>query len=256
MKKKYLFFDYDGTLTDLRTMSIVPSAIEAIDLLQANGHFCALATGRSYYKSKQIMEKIHVENGVCSCGGGIILNKKLIKDEPLDLENVKQLIRECKMNNIGYQLSLEDGPVLISDSALFSKQCKNHNEGDIVIDPNFDFEKVDKVLKAYVSVSEEDEYKLPALNKLGKLRFMPGFLIIQHDKKKQAIIELMNYLKAPIEDVVVFGDGSNDINMFDARWTNIAMGNAVEELKKLATYVSDNSYDDGIYNACKHFNWI
>lgn len=256
MKKKYLFFDYDGTLTDLRTMKLVPSAIEAINLLQANGHFCALATGRAYYKAKQIMTKINVNNAVCSCGGGLVIDNKLIKDEPIDLELTKQLLRECKANNIGYQLSLVDGPTIISDNDLFIKQCVSHDVGELVIDKNFNFEEVKQIMKAYISVSKEDEYKLPTIQKVNKLRFMPGFLIIQHDKKKEAIIDMMNYMNAPLEDVVVIGDGDNDIDMFDKRWTSIAMGNAVDELKKLADYISDNSYDDGVYNACKYYGWI
>lgn len=42
----------------------------------------------------------------------------------------------------------------------------------------------------------------------------------------------MEYLKADIKDVVVFGDGENDLVMFKKEWTSIAMGNGVEDLKK------------------------
>ena len=38
MEKKYFFFDIDGTLTDRSTGKIVPSAREALDRLEANGH--------------------------------------------------------------------------------------------------------------------------------------------------------------------------------------------------------------------------
>ena len=46
MEKKYLFFDIDGTLTDNSTKKIVTSAKWALDELQRNGHFVAIATGR------------------------------------------------------------------------------------------------------------------------------------------------------------------------------------------------------------------
>ena len=48
MEKKYFFFDIDGTLTDRSTGKIVPSAREALDRLEANGHFVAIATGRAH----------------------------------------------------------------------------------------------------------------------------------------------------------------------------------------------------------------
>lgn len=38
MEKKYLFFDIDGTLTNRATGGIVPSAKEALQRLEENGH--------------------------------------------------------------------------------------------------------------------------------------------------------------------------------------------------------------------------
>ena len=45
MKKKYFFFDIDGTLTDRATGNIVPSAILAVQKLKEAGHFVAINTG-------------------------------------------------------------------------------------------------------------------------------------------------------------------------------------------------------------------
>ena len=53
MEKKYFFFDIDGTLTDRSTGKIVPSAREALDRLEAIGHFVAIATGRAHYKARK-----------------------------------------------------------------------------------------------------------------------------------------------------------------------------------------------------------
>lgn len=51
----------------------------------------------------------------------------------------------------------------------------------------------------------------------------------------------MAHLGASIEDVVVFGDGSNDVCMFLPEWTSVAMGNAIDELKQRADYVTTMS---------------
>ena len=55
MEKKYLFFDIDGTLTNRATGEIVPSAKEALQRLEENGHFVAIATGRAHYKAQRQM---------------------------------------------------------------------------------------------------------------------------------------------------------------------------------------------------------
>lgn len=257
MNKKYFFFDYDGTLTDRRTMKLVPSSKEALDLLQANGHFVALATGRAHYKARSVMDKLGLHNMVCNGGGGIVIDDELVRNNPLDLDKVKQLLREVTTNNIGYELQITDSIDIYSNNNLFDIQCGGRREPtECIINPDFDFEKCDTILKAYISATEQQEQLLPTLKEIGHLRFERGYLIIQHDDKKKGIIELMEYLNAPLEDVVVFGDDTNDINMFDSRWTSIAMGNGVDELKAIASYVADNSYDDGVYKACKKFGWI
>ena len=56
--------------------------------------------------------------------------------------------------------------------------------------------------------------------------------------------------------VVVFGDGLNDRQMFRDAPFAIAMGNAIPQLKELADYVCPSADEDGIYRACQHFGWI
>ena len=70
------------------------------------------------------------------------------------------------------------------------------------------------------------------------------------------LISKIRWYKADIKDVVVFGDGENDLVMFKKEWTSIAMGNGVEDLKKKADFVTKDSTDDGIEYSCRHFGWI
>ncbi len=53
--------------------------------------------------------------------------------------------------------------------------------------------------------------------------------------------------------MIAFGDGENDLSMFSAVGTSVAMGNAQDTVKAAATYVTTAVDDDGIYNAAKHF---
>ena len=61
---------------------------------------------------------------------------------------------------------------------------------------------------------------------------------------------MMGEFGAPLSDVVVFGDGTNDVSMFRPEWTSVAMGNAIPTLKAKADLVTTDVDHDGIWNAC------
>ncbi|MDO4940419.1 MAG: HAD-IIB family hydrolase [Erysipelotrichaceae bacterium] len=256
--KKYFFFDIDGTLTDKQTGIIVPSARETLTKLQENGHFVALCSGRAQYKARIILKELGLSNMVCCGGGGIVIDDVIIKNEPLDNNKVRALIKECEANDIGYLITKDDTEKVYRKDDLFMEQSGGRYEPtQYIVDKELDVNNVNTIYKAYVSVKPEDEHLLPSLQNIGHLRFVPQYLIIQHDKKDKGIIETMKLLNADIKDVVVFGDDTNDLIMFDERWTSIAMGNATDnKLKEKANYVTDTSVNDGVMKACQHFGWI
>jgi hydroxymethylpyrimidine pyrophosphatase-like HAD family hydrolase len=59
-----------------------------------------------------------------------------------------------------------------------------------------------------------------------------------------------------MEDVYAFGDGLNDIEMIKGVGTGVAMGNAVEELKRHADLVTADVADDGISKALSKLGLI
>ena len=62
--------------------------------------------------------------------------------------------------------------------------------------------------------------------------------------KANAIKQLKEYLDC--EKVVAFGDGTNDIDMFQLADEAYAVENAVDELKAIATAVIESNNDDGV----------
>lgn len=257
MKRKYFFFDIDGTLTDNQTRCIVPSALQALRKLEAAGHFVAIATGRAHYKAKDFMKEIGLHNMVCGGGASLVIADTLRYNYPLDLEKAKAVIKEADALGYGVLLMLDDSIDVYMKNNRFIEQVGERKEPTkYILDPTLDYDQLQAVYKIYVSISKEEEHRLTTMNTLGNLRFIPDYLMFQYDAKKQGILDMMKELQGNIEDVIVFGDDKNDLVMFDQRWTSVAMGNACEELKAKATYIAKENIADGIYWMCEEQGWF
>ena len=67
--------------------------------------------------------------------------------------------------------------------------------------------------------------------------------------KAHAVDALLDHLQADRADTIAFGDASVDIPMFQACAVGVAMGNASDDLKALATLVTGDVEADGLADA-------
>lgn len=81
-------------------------------------------------------------------------------------------------------------------------------------------------------------------------RYSPGwYWVTVHDHratKDQAICILLQEWSLGGSEIVVFGDSSNDIKMFQLADRAIAVANATDELKRYATQVIGPNYEDSV----------
>ena len=257
MNRKYFFFDIDGTLTEKTSRNIVPSAIEAVHRLESAGHFVSIATGRAFYKAKGFAERYGFHNMVFFGGNGIYLNDKLIETRPLEYEPALRLYRQAIEKGYGILVAADDSQKVYASDFRFYDQCGIRQEPTTyIIDENFTAENIPEIYKMYISVPIGHEGNLPALEENGHLRFVPEYLIIQPDNKRNGIMRMLELINGNAEDTVVFGDDENDLVMFTPPFYRVAMGNADARLKAAADYITDENINDGIMNACLRHGWI
>lgn len=254
-KRKYFFFDYDGTLTIGATGKVTESAKKTIELLINNGHFVAVATGRIQCDAYKRSKEIGVENVISDGGNGVTINGKIISMESMNLEASIKLLDELELKRINWAVSCENSILRYCKSEGFINEVKD-TYMQTVLFPELDYRKLEKLFKIFVSCSPEREKNIFSLEQLPKVRYNTSCLYVEPDDKYSGIIKMANYIEAPIDDIVVFGDGSNDLKMFRSEWTSIAMGNAKEELKERADFVTKSSEENGIEYACRYFGWI
>lgn len=104
----------------------------------------------------------------------------------------------------------------------------------------------DQIYKVYIACFKGEEEKLESLKKLPWCRFHKEYLFVEPGDKSKGIKRMVEHLDVDIKDVVVFGDEKNDLSIFISEWISIAMGNATEEIKKLATEITLDNDHDGI----------
>lgn len=83
---------------------------------------------------------------------------------------------------------------------------------------------------------------------LGLTRAIP-FILELHDpdtNKGTALNFICKELNISPKNCLVFGDGENDISMFNVAGYSVAMGNGMEKAKEAATYMTVTNDEGGV----------
>ena len=71
--------------------------------------------------------------------------------------------------------------------------------------------------------------------------------------KGTALDEFSTLLDIPAAQIMVIGDGGNDVAMFERAGASIAMGNASEEVRRAADLVTGSNREDGFAEAVDRY---
>ena len=108
----------------------------------------------------------------------------------------------------------------------------------------------------------EDEYLNEFLEKTGdflsysKLNDYGYDVYAKDQTKATGIKHLIEYLNIDKKDTIAFGDGHNDREMIEFCEIGVAMGNALQKVKEVSDYITDDIENDGIYKAMKYLKLI
>lgn len=271
MKKKLIFLDIDGTLLPPGEMAAPESAVDAIHRAQANGHKVFLCTGRNLRMTEPLFH-YGFDGFVCSAGGYVGCDGKILVDLPMDPEQVQGL-RDA-LGRCGAECTLEvrddtyGGIKMIERFAkLFPKKPGATNseaerwrkmmEFGMTIRPIEEYhgEPVYKIV--FIAPNEECLSEVKRLyedqfvfceSRLGdeKGGIVNGELINRKFNKGTGIKAICEFLGCSLEDTIGFGDSDNDLQMTDVVGVSVCMANGSENLKKLCDRICPAVTEDGI----------
>lgn len=251
-KPRIIFFDIDGTLIDMEKKRITPPTLDALRRLQKNGILLAIATGRG---PMMVPTFEGVEFDVfLTYNGSFCYNKTGdIASSPIPPQDVQTLIKNAAA--LSRPVSVAGRTELLSngtDDDLTAYYAIGGRKP--VISDRFEEVSKGEVFQLLMGCRERD---WPAILKGTTGAKIAAWwdravdIIPASGGKGAGIQRVLAYYGLTKEDAMAFGDGNNDIEMFQAVGRSVAMGNASPDLKATASEVCRPCAEDGIYHYCQ-----
>jgi Cof subfamily protein (haloacid dehalogenase superfamily) len=278
-KISILLADVDGTLVDSQKRITVRAEAE-IQKLNEVGIKFAVTSGRPPRGMKMIIEQVNLSTPIAAFNGGMLVEPgtmKVLIQQTLEAEIARSVIE--RVGEFGLDVWVYAGvdwylrdlntphrekeertvqfpPTLVKnfDAALRQGVAK-------VVGVSDDY---DLVAKAEKGIADEFEHGIHAKctttsrdcdPSVSAARSQPYYLDVTHPKaNKGFVVEMLaDLLKIPSSEFATIGDMPNDVLMFNKSGYSIAMGQASEEVKKSATYVTAGMDDEGFAKAIEDF---
>ena len=246
---KLFVFDIDGTLLD-SAHRILDSTHKGICLLKELGHEVLLASARPPGAIEPFVIDLDIEPFYISLNGALIIKQnEILAQETLPHSAAQKVITLAQ--DLDLSVNVYSGwDWTINEPNKWSKR-----ESEIVgLQPVMrDLSTVRGIHKILVIGPPQHIKKLQGQllienPDVAPTMSSPNYLevVAREVTKAEALQIVCEKLELTLDDVVVFGDGENDLAMLKAAGIGVAMGNAHPKLKKHAQFVTDTNDADGI----------
>lgn len=257
--KKHIFFDMDGTLLNSEHKILDENILE-IKKLQQEGVGISLATGRSITMVMKYMKQLNVLDPCVLANGNFIYYPNANKIKVIG-KNLNSKVKEFFINYLkeyGGTITWFDETKDYIYSTTNGKNTILEYTNNIYDLSNLSLNDLENILLSnnvyHLTIMLDKENDSPhktiesltlyfkELEKLGLCKITnTSNIFIDADNlyidKCNTIKYLINEIKIQEQNVYVFGDSNNDFNMIKYFKNSFAMGNALKEVKDVASNV-------------------
>lgn len=270
-KIRMVALDLDGTtLNNQKELS--PRTIAAFEKAMEKGAHIVVSTGRTFRSLPEQLFGIEgLEYIVTSNGAHVteLATMKTIYENYLASHAVEEVVRVLR--GTGFSIETFVGGRAYIDKAEYEDVVANgstYRDADYIkstrnpIPHICDYMIENKHQIENISVNFEfieDKEKWEKI--LGQINDITLTSSFQHNfeiggantSKAEALRFLMRKLDVKAEELMACGDSPNDIEMIKLAGIGVVVGNATEEMKSLADYITDTNDNDGVAKAIERF---
>lgn len=256
-----LFFDIDGTLVSFESHQIPPSTILALTQAKANGHKVFIATGRPPIIITNLGAIEHLIDGYVTTNGALcFVGDEVVSCKHIPADEARLVVEDSIEKNYGVIVIGEKDVAVLDPKGDVDMIFRQH----LAVE-NLNLAKpVEYVLQQrimQITPFFDKDYEQKLMQRLPGCtsgRWHPAFTDITAlgADKGEGVLAMARHLGFDPKYTMAFGDGGNDTSMIRTAGVGVAMGNAIDDLKKEADFVTTSVDEDGILNALRHYGLI
>lgn len=256
-----LFFDIDGTLVSFESHQIPPSTILALTQAKANGHKVFIATGRPPIIITNLGAIEHLIDGYVTTNGALcFVGDEVVSCKHIPADEARLVVEDSIEKNYGVIVIGEKDVAVLDPKGDVDMIFRQH----LAVE-NLNLAKpVEYVLQQrimQITPFFDKDYEQKLMQRLPGCtsgRWHPAFTDITAlgADKGEGVLAMARHLDFDPKYTMAFGDGGNDTSMIRTAGVGVAMGNAIDDLKKEADFVTTSVDEDGILNALRHYGLI
>lgn len=243
---KFIATDLDGTLLPDSSKNPEPQDFEAIKALQQRGVIFAAASGRQYDNLQRLFAPVSRDMAfICENGALIMYHGKRLSITPIEHDDAIAVIKDIlSLDGCEAQISTDELIRILPKDPGFPDDLANNWNTEFIIVPSLDALTMPIIkISLYQKTGLTDEVvKHLTDNWSGKYNVAVSgkcWIDVTVANKGMAIRQIREHFGFSPDEMAVFGDNYNDIQMLDEVTHGFVMKTAVPEIHKHGKYVCD-----------------
>ncbi|MFM2481587.1 pyridoxal phosphatase [Celerinatantimonas sp. YJH-8] len=269
MSYRVVAFDLDGTLLG-SNREIRADSVRAIQTLRDQGVKVVLVTGRHHVAVRAYHHQLQLDTPVICCNGTYLydfINDRVIQGAPIAQSDALQIVQAMDYDEINMLMYVSDAMTYehLDDHLIEMQQWAETVAPELrPVMRQVDFKQViesgDTIWKFVASGADPAQIQQAVAQLQTQLDLSCEWswynrvdLSAPGNTKGFRLEQLLKDWQIDPKHVIAFGDNGNDVSMIKLAGQGVAMGNAVDELKQAADWVTAGNNDNGIAAALEHF---
>jgi Cof subfamily protein (haloacid dehalogenase superfamily) len=253
--------DLDGTLFDSKSRISLEN-VKAIEKCRARGLKVVIASAKPPLIVGRLAKEMNLDTPQVSYSGALILKdyNKIVFELKIPKKECMEIINYCREWNKGLTIGVNDGLLYYEKQHPYLKIITDSGDKIAKVENIASEEIVNNTIMFSISAYEKDGFegyleKTVHSNSIKIVRGSPESIIIFNSNadKFLAVRKIMEMYDISREELLAIGDSNNDFDIIQFAGIGVAMGNCVDDLKKIADYIVPDNNNSGVAYAINNY---